>query len=258
MARRIFSVVAWVAALAGAVTTPLVAAGTLGVGDATAGALLALAAAVLAAGFAHRIRWQGPATAAVVTTLLWLARWGSTNGFDARLTEVLLTAAFAAMIVALVAITRRRLADRAASVIADGLIVGLGAWIIVWVLLVVPAGDPTDGAWFVYGALDSAGDTMSVLRAAVLAAATVVVMLLAILLFSGVSSTAIGFGAASVLGCVAAVIVRAVSLRSDVSLDPRWFDALFVGAALAAAAALFHPSVRAITAGRRVRISSPL
>jgi len=258
VARRTFSAVAWSAALAGAVTTTLVAAGTIGVGDATAGALLVLTAAVLTAGLAHRIGWQGPAAAALVTTLLCLARWGSTHGFDARFTEILLTAPFTVMIVVLVATTSRRLADRAASVIADGLIVGLGAWIIVWVLLVEPASDPTDGTWFVYGALDSVGDAVSVLRAVVLAAATVVVMLLAILLFSGASNTAIGFGAAAVLGCVAAAIVRAVSLRDDVSLDPRWFDALLLGAALAGAAALFHPSVRTITAGRRVRISSPL
>lgn len=247
MARRIFSVVAWCAALAAVVVTALVATGAISTSVATTAGLGLLAAAILVGGLAHRVGWGAGASIGVVTVLVALARRSEATSASLTPAEGLLTAAFAVVAITLIVAVRRRLAERAASVIADGFIVGLGAWIIVWVLLVEPAlGDATGT------------DPVAVLRAAVLALATVVVTLLAILLFSDTPSVTVGFATTGLLAGVAAVIVRAVSLRPDISLDNAWIDGLFAGAALVLSAALVHPSVRAFGAPRRVKLSSPL
>jgi hypothetical protein len=54
-------------------------------------------------------------------------------------TESLLLASQVLLVLGLVFTIRRRLAGQVANVLADGLIVGIGAWLIVWVYLVQPS-----------------------------------------------------------------------------------------------------------------------
>lgn len=162
--------------------------------------------------------------------------------------EISLGAGTLVVVAALLTLLRRRLGSQASAVIADGLIVGLGAWIIVWVLLVQPALD----------ANDSTG-VLTVLRSATLAGVVLVVTLLAIVLFSdSAPSPSIAQFAAAIALATGGIVVRAVDLRPDVTVDRHWIDAPLIAAVMIVGAALAHPSIRSITRAGALRVAPPL
>ena len=87
--------------------------------------------------------------------------------------ESLFLASQVLIVLGLVFIIRRRLIGQAGNVLADGLIVGIGAWLVVWVYLVQPS-------------LGAAGNsaTFTTIRSITLGVAMIVLFLLATLLFS--------------------------------------------------------------------------
>ncbi len=248
--RRTFTALSWTVFTLGFCLAALQAIGTSGSPDTFVIASAAAFVAALATGaVVHRLPATAWTPAVVVVSLVVAARAAD---LDARTSELLpgtlLIAAHVVLALSLVAVARRRLADRAGSVIADGLIVGLGVWILVWVSIVHPS------------LSDSPGSGLEpILRSATLASATVVVTLLAVVLFSGASpSPALSFAAVSVALEVAGVIVWAVAMRNGNDIGREWIDAPSVAAWVSAAAAVLHPSVRTVAISQRARQSPPL
>ena len=153
--------------------------------------------------------------------------------------ESLFLASQILLVLGLVLIVRRRLTGQAANVLADGLIVGIGAWLIVWVYLVQPS-------------LGITGNSASFtsIRSLTLGVAMIVLFLLVTLLFSEtVPSPANAFiGLAIALG-LAGLILRAVVSRGDVSFSTATLDAPLLMAVALAGAAFIHPTIRHIAEG---------
>lgn len=251
--RRAFTALSWFTVASGLALAGLHATSTGPSPNAVSLSALSVFAASLAVGATvHHLplrAWLFPPVAVAcvaVARSLDLAtespgQWSTTPG-------LLFVATQAVISFALVTVARRRLADRAGSVIADGLIVGLGAWILVWVLIVHPS------------LTDSPGTGLEpVTRSAGLALSIVVVALLAVVLFSEAApSPALSMAAAAISFQVAGVIVRAVAMRGGNDIGRDWIDAPNIAAVVFAAGAMLHPSVRTISTPSRARQSSPL
>ncbi|MEY2966995.1 MAG: hypothetical protein RLY50_1045, partial [Actinomycetota bacterium] len=253
--RRAFTALSWAVAAVGVALAAAHASGS-GTGatpDATATAALIFAGlACFAGAVVHRLPARAwiftPAIVAGIAIARAIDLEKVADSAPSTAPESLLIASQIVLAAGLVAVARRRLADRAASVIADGLIVGLGAWVLAWVLIVHPslADSPATGI-------------EPVLRSATLALAIVVVALLSVVLFSDAApSPALSFASTAVALQVAGMIVRALALREGNTIGREWIDAPLVAACAAAAAALLHPSVRILTVSGRMRQSSPL
>jgi diguanylate cyclase (GGDEF)-like protein len=161
--------------------------------------------------------------------------------------ELALLTAHIVLALVLSGILRKRLRSDSRNVMADGLIVGLGAWLITWVVLIEPS-------------ITSASNTgLTISRAATLGAAMIVLFVLATLVFSDStptpSSTFISISAALLL---TGVILRVVSLRDGVSLTNTTVNAPFLLAAVFGVSAFLHPSVRTLQSPGITRVSPPL
>lgn len=144
-------------------------------------------------------------------------------------------------------ITHARLGGNAVNVLADGLMVALGSWLVVWVVLVQPLVASSESGY------------VTVLRGATLGGSMVVLFLLATLLFADTSprpsTMLLGTAVATTL---AGIITRAVALRGDILIQQSVVAGIFLGAAVLTAAGLVHPSVRDTTSFGPVRLSPPL
>ncbi len=141
-----------------------------------------------------------------------------------------------ALIVGLIFIVRRRLVGQAANVLADGLIVGIGAWLIVWVYLIQPS-------------IGLAGHTASTttVQSITLGLSMVVLFLLATFVFSdSTPSPANAFLGIAISLCLVGVILRAVLARGDVSFAMSTLDSPILMAIVFAGAAFCHPTIRHI------------
>ena len=143
------------------------------------------------------------------------------------------------LVLGLVLIIRQRLTGQVGNVLADGLIVGIGAWLIVWVYLVQPS-------------LGITGNSASftTIRSMTLAVSMIVLFLLVTLLFSEtVPSPANAFLGVSIALTLAGVILRAVVSRGDVSFSIATLDAPLLMAVALSGAAFAHPTIRHVSAG---------
>ena len=128
----------------------------------------------------------------------------------------------------------------------DGLIVALGAWVLVWVALIQPSLDTnTSGTTFV--------------RTVTIGLAVIVLFLLATYYFS----SPIELSASSILSLaavfqLAGLAIRSIDARTDVSLAATTIDAPFLIAIGLTGAAFLHPGVRHLARQRSSRISLPL
>ncbi|NBU36789.1 MAG: EAL domain-containing protein [Actinobacteria bacterium] len=144
--------------------------------------------------------------------------------------------------------TRRRLRADSRAVISDGLIIGLGAWIVLWVLLLQPA---------LHGVTGLPAATL--MRGATLAVLSVILFLVATLLFSDTAPTvSVIFATLAVVTLLTGEIVYLVDARPDASLVARVLGAPFVVAAACATGMLLHPSVRSLLSPARRRPTPPL
>jgi len=152
------------------------------------------------------------------------------------------------LIVGLTTIVRRRLGHDSAAVLGDGIIVGLGAWLVVWVLLLQPSLDATTETTLV-----------TALRGATLGASIVVLFLLATLLFSDMALTpAVSFISVAIALALTGDIMYAVMERGDVSMSDAVANAPYIGSLLFASAGFLHPTIRDITKPGRQRSTPPL
>ena len=246
--RRAFSAASWVGALAA-----IVAGATHGfvaqslASPWTWSALSILSLGIVAGSPINRPSFTVLVTVAATCLPLGFALGLSVDSTSASTRETLVLLSQVSLALGLAAFVKRRLGARASAVLADGVIVAMGAWVLIWVVLVRPLIDT------------NAATSLTTLRGASLGAAMVVLFLLATLLFSDTSPTvAVGmFGVAIGLGLVG-VVLRALSFRGDIAISDTTFTAPFLMAAGLSGAALLHPSVRDVHKPGSVRLSPPL
>jgi diguanylate cyclase (GGDEF)-like protein len=171
----------------------------------------------------------------------------STSG-TSPLVELLLLASQAALVFGLLLIVRQRLLVQLANVLTDGIIVGLGAWVLVWIFLIQPS-----------LALTSNTPAITAVQSATLGVAMIVLFLLATLLFSNTAPSApVAFLGLSVALGLTGVILRSVIVRSDAHLSSSTVNASFLIAFALAGASFLHPNIRQINSGTISRATTPL
>lgn len=150
--------------------------------------------------------------------------------------------------IGLVVVVRKRIGTDSSAVIADGLVVGLGAWLVVWVLLLQPS----------LGTLDET-TLVTATRGATLGLSTVVLFLLATLVFSGVAgNVSVSFISVAIGVSLAGDLMYAINNRGGSVIDPKFADAPYIAALFMASAGFLHPSVRQITSPIRRRVNTPV
>ena len=251
MLRKAFIAVSWLAALAAAVLGAL-----HGITQADTTSSIAVVAvvgsicAVLIGTFAHKPPFVVSATAVfsiVVITASRVVENQSTSG-TSPLVELLLLASQAALVFGLLLIVRQRLLGQLANVLTDGIIVGLGAWVLVWIFLIQPS-----------LALTSSTPAITAVQSATLGVAMIVLFLLATLLFSNTAPSApVAFLGLSVALGLTGIILRSVIVRSDAHLSSSTVNASFLIAFALAGASFLHPNIRHINSGTISRATAPL
>jgi diguanylate cyclase (GGDEF)-like protein len=251
MLRKAFIAVSWLAALAAAVLGAL-----HGITQADTTSSIAVVVvvgsicAVLIGSFAHKPPFVVSVTAVfsiVVITASRVVENQSTSG-TSPLVELLLLASQAALVFGLLLIVRQRLLGQLANVLTDGIIVGLGAWVLVWIFLIQPS-------------LALTGNTPAItaIQSATLGVAMIVLFLLATLLFSNTAPSApVAFLGLSVALGLTGVILRSVIVRSDAHLSSSTVNASFLIAFALAGASFLHPNIRHINSGTISRATAPL
>jgi diguanylate cyclase (GGDEF)-like protein len=214
-------------------------------GTAIAGLGLLLVAAVVA------LSVHKPATSITLTLFATAAPFalslGTSDSFTDLQNEALVIVGLTSLALGLAWFIKQRLGSRATGVWADGVIVAMGGWVLIWVVLVRPL-------------LDSqTASSITSLRAVSLGAAMVVLFLLATLQFSNtaqsVSSSLFGIAIGVTL---VGVLLRALSFRSDITINVSTYTAPFLIASGVAGAAMLHPSLRSINTQNGIRLSTPL
>jgi len=239
VARKALSASSWFLAIAGVGlgATHAVIADSFSTVPALACLVIAILGIVIGIS-AHKAPMSIAALTALTAAAILAARIfeNDSKSSQSLVTESLFLASQILLVLGLVLIVRRRLTGQAANVLADGLIVGIGAWLIVWVYLVQPS-------------LGITGNSASFtsIRSLTLGVAMIVLFLLVTLLFSEtVPSPANAFiGLAIALG-LAGLILRAVVSRGDVSFSTATLDAPLLMAVALAGAAFIHPTIRHI------------
>ena len=250
--RKATASIAWVLALAGVAASWV--SGSLG-GSTRAQAVALAVAAILLVATAPVLRhasravwpWLGAAALCVSTAAVLATRTGISD--TAALTRD--TAFLAAQLVfvgALAGLARRRLRADLSSVVPDALIVGLGAWTVLWVLLLQPA---LDGGNALAG--------VTVLRGLGMAALSVVLFLVATTSFSESTLTpSVVFALASVLMVGTGQVLHLVDARETTAIAAPLVSAAFIAAGWLAVAAMVHPSARSLLVPTLRRSTPPL
>jgi len=250
--RRAFAAVAWLV-VAGGLTAPWLAPSPA---DHSAFIVLACATAVavgaLIALSVHRVPRLLVATTCIVAGATALGAHNiATDSLSSTAQNVrdgALLFSHVLLALGMLVATRRRLRADSRAVISDGLIIGLGAWIVLWVVLLQPA---------LHGVTGLPASTL--MRGVTLAVLSVILFLVATLLFSDTAPTvSVLFATLAVLMLLTGEILYLVNARPDASLDTRVLVAPFVVAASAAAAMMIHPTVRTLLSPARRRPTPPL
>ena len=213
---------------------------------ATATIVLLLLATVVGVSV-HRPKASIAITVFAAVIPLGVALSPTNSAFSEIQGEALFVVSLLCLAVGLVWFIKQRLGARASGVLADGVIVAMGSWVLIWVVLVRPLLDTQTAS------------SITTLRAVSLGAAMVVLFLLATLQFSNTAQSASSslFGSAIGLALIG-VLLRALSFRSDVTISDSTYTAPFLIAAGLVGAALLHPSLQALGTRNGIRLSTPL
>jgi diguanylate cyclase (GGDEF)-like protein len=190
---------------------------------------------------AHKAQTSVAALAGLTAAAIFAARIieNDSSSSHSLATESLFLASQVLLVLGLVFSIRRRLTGQVANVLADGLIVGIGAWLIVWVYLVQPS-------------LGITGNSASftTIRSLSLGVAMIVLFLLVTLLFSQtVPSPANAFVGIAIALSLTGLILRAVVSRGDVSFSTATLDSPLLMAVALVGAGFIHPTIRHIAEG---------
>lgn len=241
MARKVLSATAWISAIAAVSlgATHALTADSFSSGPAVACMAISLLGFVIGV-----VANKAPLPVAFVTIFSALvivaarAIEENTNTPDTLISESLFLASQVLIVLGLVFILRRQLHGQAGNVLADGLIVGIGAWLVVWVYLVQPSLGVTGNS-----------ATFTTIRSITLGVTMIVLFLLATLLFSQTApSPANAFVGIAIALTLAGIILRAVVFRGDVSFSSATLDAPLLMAIALAGAGFAHPAIRHIAA----------
>ncbi|NBN90007.1 MAG: EAL domain-containing protein [Actinobacteria bacterium] len=148
---------------------------------------------------------------------------------------------------ALLVVTVRRSGASLMRSLGDGLIVALGTWILIWVLLIQPSIDAIVEPNVVTG-----------LRGVTLATSTVVLFLLASLLFSDANRTTAVWMLSGAIGLsLVGDLLYALEKSGHLSVATRYGNAPYVTSLFFAAATFLHPSVRGLSQRGSIRLRRP-
>ena len=242
VARKALSASAWLVAVAaiGLGATHAVIADSFSSVPAIACLVVAVFGIVIGL-MAHKAPTSVAALAGLTAAAIFAARIieNDSSSSHSLATESLFLASQVLLVLGLVFSIRRRLTGQVANVLADGLIVGIGAWLIVWVYLVQPS-------------LGITGNSASftTIRSLSLGVAMIVLFLLVTLLFSQtVPSPANAFVGIAIALSLTGLILRAVVSRGDVSFSIATLDAPLLMAVALVGAGFIHPAIRHIAEG---------
>lgn len=184
--------------------------------------------------------------AAAVTASLVAAEPSGSSQRIMRDASMLLTQLMA--IVSVASLIRVRLRAEVRAVVADGLMVGMGAWIVLWVTLLQPS---------LSGSAGLTGLTLT--RGVSLVSLAVAAFLVFTLLFSDSSPSppVVGVALASTLLALGEVLYL-VDARDGFALARATLLAPYACAASVAVAVLLHPGVRTLLSPARERVTPPL
>ena len=251
MLRRAFITLSWLVALGAAVLGALHGirqAETTGITAivAVVGSLLA----IVIGSIAHKPPFVVSTTAAFSIAVITASRVieHRSTGSASLSIDVLLLASQAGLVIGLLLIARQRLLGQLTNVLTDGIIVGLGAWVLVWIFLVQPS-------------LALAGSTAATTatQSATLAVGMIVLFLLATLLFSNTTPSApVAFLGLSVGLGLTGIILRSVIVRTDAHLSASTINASFLMAFALVGASFLHPNIRHVNSGTISRSTAPL
>ena len=145
-------------------------------------------------------------------------------------------------------IVSSRLGSDPLSVVVDGIIVGLGAWFLIWVGLLKPVIDVTDQTVLV-----------TALQGATLAMSAVVFFTLATLLFGDTLRTpAVWFVAGAITFTLVGDVLYAANDAQRLSISANHSLSAYVLSLLLAAAAFLHPSINGLTKASATAQHRPL
>ena len=182
MLRKAFIALSWLAAIGAAALGAIHGITQASTTSATASIAIAGALGVILIGsFAHRPPFVVSTTAAFAVAVIAASRIieDRTTSSASPTVELLLLASQVGLVIGLLLIVRRRLLGQLANVLTDGIIVGLGAWVLVWIFLIQPS-----------LALTSNTPAITAIQSATLGVAMIVLFLLATLLFSNTAPSA--------------------------------------------------------------------
>ena len=250
--RRAFAAIAWMVVAGGTAAPWLVPTP----GDSSSAVVLACAAVVLV-GSSVALWVHGAPRLLVLATVVVTgvtslgARNIAADGLsprDMNIRDGALLASHVLLALGMLVATRRRLRSDSRAVISDGLIIGLGAWIVLWVVLLQPALHGVTGL-----------PAATVMRGVTLAVLSVILFLVATLLFSDTAPTvSVILATVAVVMLLTGEILYLVDARPDASLADRVLAAPFMSAAACAAGMLLHPSARTLLSPARRRPTPPL
>lgn len=149
---------------------------------------------------------------------------------------------------ALLVVTVRRSGASLTRSLGDGLIVALGTWILIWLFLIQPSIDAIVEPNIVTG-----------LRGLTLATSTVVLFLLASLLFSDANRTPAVWLLSGAIGLsLVGDLLYALDKSGHVSVSARFANAPYVTCLFLATATFLHPSVRGLSQRGSIRLRRPV
>jgi len=150
--------------------------------------------------------------------------------------------------VALLFVTVRRSGASLVRSLGDALIVALGTWILIWVLLIQPSIDAIVEPNVVTG-----------LRGLTLATSTVVLFLLASLLFSDANRTSAVWLLSGAIGLsLVGDLLYAIDKSGHLDIATRFSNAPYVTSLFLASATFLHPSVRGLSQRGSIRLRRPV
>ena len=150
--------------------------------------------------------------------------------------------------VGLTYISAKRLGNDPISVVVDGIIVGLGAWFLIWVGLLKPIIDTTEQTIVV-----------NALQGATLAASAVVLFTLATLFFGdSLRTPAVWLVAAAITFTLIGDVIYSAIDAGRIDASSNHALSAYIASLLFAAAAFLHPSIRTLTKKSIERQQRPL
>ncbi len=251
--RTSFSRLAWVLVAVGLIAGILhTLVGDADVSDAIyLASTVQLAVGVVAGLVTHRpsaSTWSFVLAIAIFSTAAQILDAGG-NGTGWRVaSETGFLAVQVTLAVALLFVTVRRSGASLVRSLGDALIVALGTWILIWVLLIQPSIDAIVEPNVVTG-----------LRGLTLATSTVVLFLLASLLFSDANRTSAVWLLSGAIGLsLVGDLLYAIDKSGHLDIATRFSNAPYVTSLFLASATFLHPSVRGLSQRGSIRLRRPV